>query len=39
MDDYPKHEIDLIRKYEEMGYDHSYHFKDERLFDSDTGNS
>lgn len=37
MENYPKHEKDLIRKYEEAGYDHSYHFENDTLVDSETG--
>ena len=37
MEEFAKHEKDLIRRYEEKGYDHSYYFKDEKLIDSSTG--
>ncbi len=39
MENYPKHEKDLIRKYQDKGYNHSYHFQNEKLVDTDTGNS
>ncbi|RKN83696.1 hypothetical protein [Ulvibacterium marinum] len=37
MENYAKHEKDLIRKYEEAGYDHSYRFENGALIDSETG--
>lgn len=37
MKNYAKHEIDLIRQYEEKGYNHSYHFRNDKLVDNETG--
>lgn len=36
MDENAKHEKDLIRIYEEKGFDHSYHYENGKLTDSKT---
>jgi hypothetical protein len=39
MKEYAKHEIDLIRKYEENGYDHSFRHNTGKLIDLETDKS
>lgn len=36
MKEYAKHEKDLIRRYEEKGYSHSYRYENDKLVDSNT---
>lgn len=39
MEEFAKHEIDLIRTYENEGYDHSFRYGSEKLIDLETDDS